>query len=201
MIRTIIFDIGNVLADFTWEAHYRRFGYTGIQLERLTRATVKNDAWNEYDRGTLSDEEVLQRIIDSDPEMEADIRKCLANVEGMVVRNDYAIPWLQELKGKGYRVLYLSNFSEKAETDCAHALDFIPYMDGGILSYQEKVIKPMPEIYQLLIDRYGLKPEECVFMDDTPVNLEGAEKFGIHTIHFHDQKQAIAKLRQLGVDA
>lgn len=199
MIRTIIFDIGNVLADFTWEAHYRRFGYTGIQLERLTRATVKNDAWNEYDRGTLSDEEVLQRFIDSDPEMEADIRKCLANVEGMVVRNDYAIPWIQELKQKGYQTLYLSNFSEKAAKEYAKALDFLPYMDGGILSWQEKVIKPMPEIYQLLIDRYQLVPEECVFLDDTQKNLTGAEAFGIHTILFKNQEQAKEELQRLGV--
>ena len=74
-------------------------------------------------------------------------------------------------------------------------------MDGGILSYQEKIIKPMPEIYQLLIDRYSLVPEECVFMDDTPANLTGAEKFGIHTIHFQDREQAIEELRRLGVDA
>ena len=119
----------------------------------------------------------------------------------MIKRYEYAIPWIRELKSKGYRVLYLSNFSEKAETDCAHALDFIPYMDGGILSYQEKIIKPMPEIYQLLIDRYSLVPEECVFMDDTPANLTGAEKFGIHTIHFQDREQAIEELRKLGVDA
>ncbi|MDE5933584.1 MAG: HAD family phosphatase [Lachnospiraceae bacterium] len=199
MIRTIIFDIGNVLADFTWEAHYRRFGYTGSRLERLTKATVKNDAWNEYDRGALSDEEVLQKFIDSDPEMEADIRKCLANVEGMVARNDYAIPWIQELKQKGYQTLYLSNFSEKAARECAKALDFLPYMDGGILSWQEKVIKPMPEIYQLLIDRYQLIPEECVFMDDTQKNLTGAEAFGIHTILFKNQEQAREELRRLGV--
>ena len=199
MIRTIIFDIGNVLADFTWEAHYRRFGYTGARLERLTQATVKNDAWNEYDRGALTEEEVLLRFIDSDPEMEADIRKCLANVEGMVVRNDYAIPWIQELKQKGYQTLYLSNFSEKAARECAKALDFLPYMDGGILSYQEKVIKPMPEIYQLLIDRYQLVPEECVFLDDTQKNLTGAEAFGIHTILFRNQGQAKEELQRLGV--
>ena len=199
MIRTIIFDIGNVLADFTWEAHYRRFGYTGSRLERLAQATVKNDAWNEYDRGALTDEEVLQRFIDSDPEMEADIRKCLANVEGMVMRNDYAIPWIQELKQKGYQTLCLSNFSEKAAKECAKALDFLPYLDGGILSYREKVIKPMPEIYQLLIDRYQLVPEECVFLDDTQKNLTGAEAFGIHTILFKNQEQAKEELRSLGV--
>lgn len=201
MITTIIFDIGNVLADFTWKEHFESLGYDEAMVERIAAATVLNQKWNEYDRGVMSDQEILESFIESDPEIEEDIRKVLANVKNIVRRNDYAIPWIMELKAKGYRCLYLSNFSHKAETECAHALDFIPYLDGGILSYQDKVIKPMPEIYQLLIDRYELKPEECVFMDDTLRNLEGAEKFGIHTIHFQNQEQAIEALRKLGVDA
>lgn len=201
MITTIIFDIGNVLAGFTWKEHYESFGYDEEMVERIAKATVKNPAWNEFDRGAMSAEEIVQTFVKTDPEIEEDIRKVLGNVSTMIRRYAYAIPWVEELKSKGYRVLYLSNFSEKAETDCAHALDFIPYMDGGILSYQEKVIKPMPEIYQLLIDRYGLVPEECVFMDDTAANLTGAEKFGIHTIHFQDREQAVEQLRGLGVDA
>lgn len=201
MITTIIFDIGNVLADFTWREHYESFGYDEEMVERIANATVKNPVWNEFDRGIMSKDEIVRAFVDADPEIEQDIYRVLSDVGSMVRRNDYAIPWIQDLKKKGYRVLYLSNFSEKAETECAHALDFIPYMDGGILSYQEKVIKPMPEIYQLLIDRYHLLPEECVFMDDTVPNLTGAEKFGIHTIHFHDQMQAIEELRDLGVDA
>lgn len=201
MITTIIFDIGNVLADFTWKEHFESFGYDEAMVERIAAATVLNQKWNEYDRGVMSDQEILESFIESDPEIEEDIRKVLANVKNIVRRNDYAIPWIMELKAKGYRCLYLSNFSHKAETECAHALDFIPYLDGGILSYQDKVIKPMPEIYQLLIERYDLKPEECVFMDDTLRNLEGAEKFGIHTIHFQNQAQAIEALRKLGVDA
>lgn len=201
MITTIIFDIGNVLADFTWEEHYRSFGYSEEVLERLAKATVMNPLWNEYDRGVMSDEEIVQGFIESDPGIEKEIRETLRDKGSMVVRNDYAIPWIKKLQEKGYRCLYLSNFSESASRDCAAALDFIPCMDGGILSYKEKVIKPMPEIYQLLIDRYELVPEECVFMDDTPRNLEGAEKFGIHTIHFQNQAQAIEELKRLGVDA
>lgn len=199
MIKTIIFDIGNVLADFTWEEHYIRMGCEGELMDRMVRATVKSEAWNEYDRGLLTDEEVLAEFIHNDPGIEADIRRCLDNVAGMVKRNDYAIPWIQELKQKGYQTLYLSNFSRKAEEECAEALDFIPYMDGGILSHKEKVIKPMPEIYQLLIDRYHLVPEECVFLDDTEKNLKGAQAFGIHTILFRNQEQAIAELKKLGV--
>lgn len=200
MIKTIIFDIGNVLADFTWKEHYMRFGYTGEMLERLADATVRSEDWNEIDRGVLSDEEVIQLLVKNDPEIEADIRKCLANAKGMVVKNDYAIPWLQELRQKGYQVLYLSNFGKKAERDCAEALDFLPYMDGGILSYMEKVVKPMPEIYERLISRYQLIPEECVFLDDTQRNLTAAEAFGIHTIRFENQEQARAELKKLGVE-
>ena len=201
MITTLIFDIGNVLADFIWEEYYRSFGFTEEILDRLAKATVKDPMWDEYDRGVMTDEEVLQGFIDNDPGIEREIRLTLKDVGAMVRRNDYAIPWIKELQGKGYRCLYLSNFSEKARKECAASMDFLPYMDGGILSYQDKVIKPMPEIYQLLIDRYQLVPEECVFMDDTLRNLEGAEKFGIHTIHFKNQAQAIEELRKLGVDA
>ena len=201
MITTLIFDIGNVLADFIWEEYYRSFGFTEEILDRLAKATVKDPMWNEYDRGVMTDEEVLQGFIDNDPGIEREIRLTLKDVGAMVRRNDYAIPWIKELQGKGYRCLYLSNFSEKARKECAASMDFLPYMDGGILSYQDKVIKPMPDIYQLLIDRYQLVPEECVFMDDTLRNLEGAEKFGIHTIHFKNQAQAIEELRKLGVDA
>ena len=201
MITTIIFDIGNVLADFTWKEHYESFGYDDAMVERIAKATVMSPMWSESDRGAMKTEELVQAFVDYDPEIEQDIRKVLADVKTMVSRNDYAIPWIQDLKSKGYRLLYLSNFSEKAEKDCAYALDFIPYMDGGILSYQEKIIKPMPEIYELLIRRYDLVPEECVFLDDTTANLDGAEKFGIHTIHFQNRAQAIEELRKLGVDA
>lgn len=197
MINTIIFDIGNVLADFTWREHFEKQGYTGELFERIAKATVLSDAWNEYDRAVLSDEEILQRFVDNDPEIEEHIRHCFSSKKDMVSRNDYAIPWIKELKERGYRVLYLSNFSKSAELECAETLDFMPYMDGGILSHRVKVIKPMPEIYKLLIDEYGLNPKECVFIDDTEKNLTGASGFGIHTILFKNQKQAKEELEKI----
>lgn len=201
MITTIIFDIGNVLADFSWRDHFASFGYDDAMVDRIAAATVKDPRWNEYDRGMLTDEETLAGFIQNDPEIKEDIEKVLDNIKTMVSRNDYAIPWIKELKEKGYRCLYLSNFSHKAETECAHALDFLPYLDGGILSYKEKLIKPMPEIYQLLIDRYQLVPEECVFMDDMLANVVAARKMGIHSIQFLNKEQACEELKKLGVEA
>ena len=136
MIRTIISDIGNVLSGFTWYDFYKSKGYSEEMVERLAKATVKSDAWKEYDRGVLSEEEILNRFIANDPELEEDLRKTLANVHGIMERYDYAIPWIEELKAKGYQFLVLSNFSRKVLRECWSELDFLPYVDGGILSCQ-----------------------------------------------------------------
>ncbi len=199
MIKTVIFDIGNVLAGFAWKEYFDRFSYSEEVKERIGRATVQSPVWNEYDRGNLSDEEVVEAFIKNDPGIEKELRESLNNISGMLVRYDYAIPWVKALKQSGYQVLVLSNFSHKAVADCGEVLDFLPFTDGGILSYQDHVIKPQPEIYDLLMERYGLVPEECVFMDDTLVNVEAAQKAGIHGIHFRDKEQAEKELHDLGV--
>ncbi|MDE6185478.1 MAG: HAD-IA family hydrolase, partial [Lachnospiraceae bacterium] len=77
------------------------------------------------------------------------------------------------------------------------ALDFLEETDGGILSYQVKLIKPSPEIYQLLCSRYGLQAEECVFIDDTVKNVEAAIKEGMKGITFHTLDQVKEELEKL----
>lgn len=200
MIKTIIFDIGNVLTDFRWREFYKDKGYDGELLERLAKATVQTPDWCELDRGVLTFEEVLKRFISHDPEIEDEIREALADTHGIVTGRDYAIPWVKELKSKGYQVLYLSNFSAKIRRECADALEFIPYTDGGIFSYEDYVIKPGVEIYLLLLQRFGLKAEECVFLDDTAHNLEVAAELGINTILYTDRESAVLELKKLGVE-
>ncbi|MCR5033424.1 MAG: HAD family phosphatase [Lachnospiraceae bacterium] len=197
MIRNIIFDIGNVLTDFRWQDFIKDRGYDPEVTERIGKATVQDDIWHEFDRGVLSFEELLQRFADNDPEIGQQIRETFADVTDLVVKRDYAIPWIRSLKDRGYKVFVLSNFSEKAYHECADALSFLPETDGGILSFQDKVIKPYPEIYKLLLDRYGLIADECVFIDDTPRNLPPAENMGIHTIPFITKEQAFADLEKI----
>lgn len=199
MIKTVIFDIGNVLAGFRWKEYYDSFPYSEEVKERIANATVKSAVWAEYDKGNMSDEEIIEAFVKNDPGIEKEIRESLDNISDMLVRFDYAIPWIKALKENGYQVLVLSNFSHKAVVECAHVLDFLPYTDGGILSYKDHVIKPQPEIYELLINRYQLVPEECVFMDDLEENIKGAANAGIHTILFKDEMQAKSKLREMGV--
>lgn len=199
MIRNIVFDIGNVLAGFDWREYYESFQYGTEKTERLARATVLSPLWGEFDRGEMDREVLLGKFIENDPAMEKEIREVGENIHDMLKRYDYAIPWLRELKEKGYGLYYLSNFSRQAHEDCAHVLDFLPLMDGGILSYQEKIIKPDPAIYRLLLERYGLKAQECVFLDDTPKNVEEAIRQGMAGIVFRSKEQAVEELHKLGV--
>lgn len=199
MIRNIIFDIGNVLTDFRWREFLQDKGFDNAMIDRIAKASVMSPVWNELDRGEWDEKKLIAEFIKLDPEIEKELHLAYDNVAGMVTKRDYAVCWIKELKSKGYNVYYLSNFSYKAYNDCGDALDFIPYTDGGILSYRDKVIKPDEEIYRLLLSRFGLKAEECVFLDDTPRNVEAAQRLGFHAIHFHTKEQANAELKELGV--
>lgn len=199
MIKTVIFDIGNVLVGFQWEKYYKSFGFSEEIEKRLAEATVLSEDWGELDRGALTTEEVIARFVQNDPGIEEEIYRVSENIGGMIERYEYARPWIKELQQKGLQVLVLSNFSQKAHRECAEALDFLEDVDGGILSYQDKLVKPMPAIYQLLLERYGLKGEECVFLDDLQENLDGAAAFGIHTIRFTDRESAVEELKKLGI--
>ena len=175
MIHNIIFDIGNVLTDYRWEGFLADKGFDAEMIKKIAKASIMHPLWAEYDRGTWTDEQVLAAFVKDAPELEKELHQAFENIAGMVTPRAYAIPWLQELKAKGYHVYYLSNFSHKAETECAEALNFLPEMEGGILSYKDQLIKPEPEIYQLLLKRYGLKADESVFLDDTLVNVKAAD--------------------------
>lgn len=197
MIRNIIFDIGNVLTDFRWKEFLADKGCDEQMIKRIAKATVMTPAWNEFDRGVLSEEEVFQAFSKNDPPLKDEFRRIFTDISGMVIPRDFAISWVKELKAAGYMVYYLSNFSEKAYNECPESLEFMKYTDGGILSYREKVIKPDPEIYKRLLERYGLKPEECVFFDDTKANIDEANALGIHGILFTSKEQAEEDLKKV----
>ena len=199
MIRNLIFDIGNVLTDFRWKEFLQDKGFDEEMISRIAAVSVQNPLWCEFDRGILSEEEMMQAFVKEAPQLEKELHLAYDDIHGMVTPREYAIPWLQELKSKGYGVYYLSNFSKKAEVECSECLSFLPYMDGGILSYQDKLIKPDPAIYTLLLERYGLVAEESIFLDDTLVNVEAARKLGIHGIWFQTKEQAEEELGKLGV--
>lgn len=197
MIKTVIFDIGNVLVNFHWREMYAEKGLVGETFDRVAKATILSSVWCEIDRGIMTYEEVLEAFAEQDREMESEIRRALENTHGIVTKREFAIPWIYGLKEKGLQVLVLSNFGKKLIDDNPDAMDFLPYADGGILSYKDHLLKPEPEIYRLLLKRYGLKADECVFIDDLEENIDAAKMEGIQGIIFESYEQAVCELNKI----
>ncbi len=198
-IDTVVFDIGNVLVNFSWREKLEKLGFDNGMIERLSKASVNSSDWVELDRGVLTTEEIIDLFVENDPEIEAEIRRGFADFNDIVTKRDETIPWIRSLKAAGYKVLVLSNFSKVAIEGCPDAMSFLNEVDGGILSYRDKVVKPDEAIYRLLMERYDLVPEKTVFIDDTPVNIETARRLGWKGIVFENRAQVLKELEGLGV--
>lgn len=198
-IDTVVFDIGNVLVDFAWEKFLSDKGFDKDMVERIGKASVFSSDWNEYDIGNLSTEEIAERFAQNDPEIGDEIRGAFTDLTDICTRRERTIPWINAIKAAGYKVLVLSNFSSQALEGCKDAMGFLDYVDGGILSYRDHVIKPDPAIYNLLAKRYGLVPEKTVFIDDTEVNIKAARSLGWKGIVFKSYDQVEDELHGLGV--
>ncbi len=194
MIKNIIFDIGNVLVDFNWKPFIEGFGYSPKINERIFDATVRSKAWAECDRGVLTDDEILGAFIKNDPGIETELRRIFENFNGLLLQFPYAKGFIKDLQNHGFKVYALSNMSYKATRECADAMDFLPMLDGYVLSCDVKVIKPDERIYANICDKYSLNPSECVFLDDVSENVEAARKFGMKAIWFKDLKSAVKEL-------
>ena len=90
-------------------------------------------------------------------------------------------------------------FVKKAYDECAGSLEFMPYMDGGLVSFLAGRTKPDPEMYRMFLLKYGLRADECVFIDDTEENVEAAKVLGFSGIVFHDYENLLRALSDLGL--
>lgn len=198
MINTIIFDIGNVLVDFRWRQMYESFGLKEDDIEKLADATVRHQAWMDLDQGIITAEEAEEAYVKAAPEYREFIERIYQEMDNMLVQFDYSIPWIKEMKKRGYRIYILSNWSKPAYEACQDtALSFLPLVDGVVFSYQEFVIKPDQKIYEIICNRYHINPAEAVFLDDSEANIKGAREYGLHAIHFQSYEQGRAALEEL----
>ena len=136
----------------------------------------------------------------ADPQIEAEIRRAFTDLSGMLVIQDYAIPLVKRLKDAGCGVYYLSNYSKKAYDECGESLAFMPYMDGGIVSFRVGLTKPDPQMFSCFLEGYGLQAESCVFIDDSEENVVAARELGFVGIVFRTYDALVAELQVLGVE-
>lgn len=199
MIKNIIFDIGSVLVQFRPAAVMENLGITGDRLEIAADATFRSTLWSEFDRGVLSEEQIINAMRTSVPdENRKDIDLFFAQGRPYLVEPfSYSASWLKSLKDRGYKVFLLSNYPKSFFELHSKSFPFMPYIDGKIISADVQLIKPDPAIYKLMISSFSLTPEECVFIDDVLVNVQVACLCGINGIRFTSYNDAAQKLEKL----
>lgn len=109
---------------------------------------------------------------------------------------------LKMAKARGYKIYLLSNigkndFDYTMRKPCL--AEIFDLADGFVVSHQVGTIKPEAKIYTILLTKYQLKPEECLFIDNKKVNMEGGQKIGIDGIAYKNSRQVIAELKKLNV--
>jgi len=201
----VVFDFGAVL--FTWrpaEIVAQAFPYraaTQAQAQQLAHAMFGHEDWHDYDRGLLEMEAVVERLssrlaLDRDAVqgLVQNIGECLRPIdETVAVLN--ALRARQQV-GEGVAGLYfLSNMPRPYARELEQKHAFLSHFDGGIFSGDVLMSKPNPAIYQLLQDRYMLQPENTIFIDDMPANVQAANALGWRGIHLTEPPALAQTLR------
>lgn len=154
--------------------------------------------WTEYDRGALSFDEVATELAafrGVEFEYAAQMIRLAIGKQETIAPTEALI---KDLKTAGYNLYVLSNMSREF-IDFLRERPVYGYFDGDVVSCEEGVVKPMPEIYDILLERFSLDASQTIFIDDRAENVAAAERKGIHTFHFdrNDYEGSCQKLRDM----
>jgi 2-haloacid dehalogenase len=200
MITTIIFDLGAVLID--WNPHYMyRTIFSDEEEMKNFLATVTTSDWNEEQDAGRSLNEGTEILVKQFPEHEANIRAFYTRWEEMLGEPFWdTVEIFKELKESNkYKIYALTNWSAETFPVALARYDFLNWFDGIVVSGAEKMRKPTPEFYQILLDRHQVKPEEALFIDDNYRNILAAEKLGIKSIHFTSAAELREELVEMSI--
>ena len=201
MIRNIVFDMGNVLIQFGPEEFISRAGITDPADRRIVREELfASVEWAQMDMGVETEASFEPKVLARIPErLKEPVRDLLHNwafprqmIPGME-------ELVQRLKNAGYGIYLLSNASVN-QPGYWNQLPVSRLFDGTLVSAFVKTVKPCPQIYQLFTEKFSLRGEECLFIDDAPINVAGAVAAGWSGIVFYgDAKQLEEKMRKMGL--
>lgn len=197
-ITTIVFDLGGVFVDWNPKYLYRKIFDSETKVNKFLTEICTND-WNlEHDRGRPL-WEGTQILVDQYPEYEQEIRAYYSRwVEMLGGLIEGTVDILNTLKGMSqYRIYALTNWSQETFPIARVLYPFLQLFEGILVSGDEKLIKPDARIYELLLQRFNIKAEEAVFIDDSSKNVKGAEAVGMKAIHFSNPQQLQKELEAL----
>ena len=185
MIRNMVFDMGNVLVVFDPNQFMDNEGiYEPKDRQLVIRELFHNVEWAQMDLGVLTEETaeplVMKRIPDR---LKGQVQNLLhrwwakrSTIEGME-------ELVKELKENGYNIYLLSNASVSQHIYWPY-FEMSKLFDGKLISCDLGIVKPNPEIYHRFTEKFVLKPEECMFVDDLPANVAAAVSCGWKGIVF-----------------
>ena len=201
MIRNIVFDMGNVLIRFDPDFFMTREGITDPEDRKtVIRELFRSVEWAQMDMGVLTEDSAEPIVLSRIPER---LHKQVKHLLHSWAYPGEMIPGMEEqvfrLKKAGYRIYLLSN----ASINQPAYWDPVPvsrYFNGTMISAFVKTIKPLPTIYRLFTEEFVLEEEECLFIDDSPVNVAGAIACGWKGIVFHgDAEELESKMKAIGI--
>ena len=201
MIRQVVFDMGNVLIKWDPDEIIARLGVTGEDARRLRREVFDCDEWVTMDRGTMSQDEGLARILQRLPqELHGAAERCVRDWwKAELVHIEGVEALIREIHALGYGLYILSN----ATSFLHDYFDRLPAHEcfrGLVVSADEKLLKPQHEIFERFLERFKLDPAECFFIDDSPLNIDGARCAGIRgAVFFRDMARLRRDLNEAGI--
>ncbi len=200
-ITTIIFDLGGVLVD--WNPNYvftDDYFETKEQKEYFFNHICTSD-WNEEQDAGRSIVAATQELVAKFPEWEKPIRDYYGRwTEMLKAPIDDTVDIFRQLKASGkYKLYALTNWQADLFNIALVRYNFLHWFDGRVVSGEEKTRKPFPEFYHILLNRYNVKPEEALFIDDNVRNTKAAEALGIRSIHYHNSQDLATSLTKLNL--
>ena len=197
-MKHIIFDIGSVLIGYRWQDMLMvDHGMPEEAAWKIGRTVFNSPYWSKYDAGLITTAEMIEYAIQDIPELAEDVKWFFEHAELMRVKRPLIWEEMKILRKKGYKMYLLSNYSRELLNIHLKDTGIEELVDGGVISYQIHHVKPEPEIYQYLLDKYDLKAEDCLFFDDREDNVEAARKLGFSGIVVTSEEQLLEELQKL----
>lgn len=202
MIKNIIFDLGNVVLKLKWNIVIDRYTKDDETKKLLTEVIFESEEWKLLDLGTIEKDYALGVMLSKLPVYLHEACKGIMNEwRDALIINDKMISFLKKVRENGYKTYILSNAPHEIPPFLENN-DLTQYFDGQIISAEEKVSKPDQGIYNLLLDRYDLNPEESVFLDDKLENIEAAKEANINGIvyDYNNHEKMLEELDKFDVN-
>jgi 2-haloacid dehalogenase len=199
-IKNIIFDLGGVLIDWNPEYLFRKL-IPDEEKRKTFFSDICTAEWNEEQDGGRSIADATSLLIQQYPDHTDLIIAYYDRWEEMLggpIQDTVSI--FKALKeAEKHKFYALTNWSAETFPKALVLYDFLHWFDGRLVSGEENTRKPFADFYQLLLDRFSLKPEESIFIDDNLRNIKAAQAMGIYSIHFTSPAQLVEDLKNLNL--